>query len=208
MTLHEEVLAERQKGALESLGPVARSRGFYLAGGVALGLRLGHRRSVDLDWFAEQPVGDPVVLAELIRRSGVDFVTGSVEAGTLRGSVNGVPVSMIEYLYPTLQPPDDRQEIPCRIASPEDLACMKLSAIVHRGARKDFVDIYALGVCGLPPGRAVDLYRRKYGTQDTGHVVYALSYFDDAERQPMPEMLWAVEWPEIVAKIRGWVERL
>ncbi len=63
MRFHVEVLAPAQRRVLGRLGPVLTARGYYLAGGTALALHLGHRRSVDLDWFTPEPLGDPLGLA-------------------------------------------------------------------------------------------------------------------------------------------------
>ena len=87
------------------------------------------------------------------------------------------------------------------MASLDDLAAMKLSAIAQRGSRKDFVDIYALAEKHAPLRQLLDCYARKFSIRDTGHVLYALSYFDDAEREPMPKMLWRLSWQEIKRRI-------
>jgi hypothetical protein len=49
------------------------------------------------------------------------------------------------------------------------------------------------------------LYRRKYAVQDIGHVLYGLTFFDDAERARMPRMLWAIDWKTIKKTIQAWV---
>jgi predicted nucleotidyltransferase component of viral defense system len=94
----------------------------------------------------------------------------------------------------------------CSLASLEDLACMKLSAISQRGARKDFCDIFALGVKQFELKEMLEFYRRKFKIQDVGHVLYGLTYFDDAENERMPRMLWDVKWREIKETIKGWVK--
>jgi hypothetical protein len=119
---------------------------FYLGGGTALAIHLGHRRSVDFDWFTQEHITDPLRLAQDLNDQGIVFVTRSIERGTLHGSVSGVQVSFLEYRYPLLQPLVAWPMFGCTLASPEDLACMKLSALAQRGAKKDFIDIYALGI--------------------------------------------------------------
>lgn len=60
----------------------------------------------------------------------------------------------------------------------------------------------------LAGGTAVALHighRRKFSVADPGHLLFALAYFDDAEKDPMPPMLWPVGWPEIKKAIRAWV---
>ena len=144
MIWHHEVLPIKQQRVLAELGPKAALYGFYLAGGTAVALHLGHRGSVDLNWFAAQGLPDPQKLAQDLREQSVDFVTDKVAPGTLHGSIHGVRVSFLGYRYPllaALRPWRDGT----RVASQADLSAMKLAAVAQRGAKKDFLDIYALG---------------------------------------------------------------
>lgn len=83
---------------------------------------------------------------------------------------------------------------------------MKLSAVAQRGARKDFLDVYAIGRHGLRLRQMIGLYQEKYGIRDVGHVLAGLSYTDDAEREPMPVMLVPVDWNEVKTMLRSWVK--
>lgn len=206
MTLHLNAIGEEQKVALRELGPVATERSFYLAGGTAVALQLGHRRSVDLDWFTEESLSDPMHWAQELRDAGVAFTTRSVDTGTLHGSVRGIRVSFLEYRYPLLQSRVSWDEVQTELAALDDLACMKLSAIAQRGAKKDFVDLYALVRDHRPLPALIEQYRKKYSTDDTAHLLYALAYFDDADAERMPVLLWDVDWPTIKQSIRTWVE--
>ncbi len=123
--------------------------------------------------------------------------------GTLYGTVERVPVSFLQYPYARLRPLGRARGF--RIASLDDLACMKLSAIVDRGSRKDFVDIFALCREHRPLPDLLALYAKRFATADPGHVMVALSYFVDAEQGPMPRMLWDVEWEAMKASIIGWI---
>jgi hypothetical protein len=205
MTFHGEVLSERQRQALRPLGPKAAADGFYLAGGTAIALNLGHRRSVDLDWFLEGAIPDPLRLAAEIRDAGIPFLTGQISRGTLYGTVQGVRVSFLEFRYRMLDPLVIWPDFGCRLAGLRDLACMKLSAITQRGSRKDFIDLYALGSSGFSLPDMLDWYRTKFDAEDIGHVLYALAYFDDADAERMPRMVWKAGWKEIKRTIAGWV---
>ncbi|HEX9943724.1 MAG TPA: nucleotidyl transferase AbiEii/AbiGii toxin family protein [Thermoanaerobaculia bacterium] len=205
MSLHPEVLTERQRKALRLLGPQSAADGFYLAGGTALALHLGHRRSVDFDWFLEGQLPAPLRLAREIQDRGIPFVTGQVERGTLYGTVHGVRVSFLEFRYRMLDPLVPWPDFGCRLAGLRDLACMKLSAITQRGSKKDFIDLYALGHSGFSLPDMLEWYRAKFEVEDIGHVLYALAYFDDADGERMPRMVWKAEWKEIKRTITGWV---
>jgi hypothetical protein len=208
MSFRAEILTERQRKALRLLGPRTAPDGFYLAGGTAIALHLGHRRSVDFDWFRADPLAEPLQLALEIRHAGIPFLTGQVARSTLYGTVYGVRVSFFEFRYPMLDPFLPWPEYGCQLAGLRDLACMKLSAITQRGSKKDFVDLYALGRNGFRLAEMLDWYRRKFEVEDISHVLYALVYFDDADPQPKPKMLWKADWKEIKKTITGWVRGL
>lgn len=191
---------------LDRLGRVASERGFYLAGGTALALRLGHRRSADFDWFCAEAVGDVFRLARTLQEAAPLRVEAT-ERGTLHARVFKVRVSFIEYRYPLLRPTTAWRDEGVNLASLEDLASMKLAAIAQRGSRKDFVDVFALGR-HISLARALRHFSKKYGTRDVGHVLYALTYFDDAEREPMPRMLRPWEWTDIKREIQRQVRAL
>ena len=139
MTFHLETISDEQRDAARLLAPVLNDRQIYLAGGTSVALQLGHRRSVDLDWFSDLPIDDPMALAGDIKSAQVPFETKSVGRGTLHGQVLGVETSILEFKYPLLRPPLVCSDLNCHLASPLDLAAMKLVAIAQRGLKKDFL---------------------------------------------------------------------
>lgn len=205
MSVHEEILTERQREALRLLGSKTAERDFYLAGGTAIALHLGHRRSVDFDWFLSDRIEDPLRLSAELQEEGVPFETGQIDKGTLYGSVLGVRVSFLEFRYPMLDSLVSWPDYGCRLAGYRDLACMKLSAIAQRGSRKDFVDLYALGQSGCSLPEMLAWYREKFNVQDIAHLLYALAYFDDAEAEQMPDMIWQAAWKQIKETVSTWV---
>jgi nucleotidyltransferase AbiEii toxin of type IV toxin-antitoxin system len=197
MSMYAEVMPPAQQQILRKLGPIATEAGFYLGGGTAVAIRLGHRRSVDLDWFTSGGFSDPLELAATLRSPHLSLKVDSVDRGTLHAQSSGVRLSFLEYRYALLSPPTNWADFGCDLASLEDLVSMKLSAIAGRGSRKDFVDLYALLSTGLTLVEMLDLYQQKFSTGDIGHMVMSLTYFDDAEEEEMPTMLWEVEWGEV-----------
>lgn len=201
-------MSPAQRSALRRLaghGPLSR---FYLGGGTAVALHLGHRRSLDLDWFTEQPLTDPLGLAQELRSAGIDFRTGAVDRGTLHGTLSRVPCSFFEYRYPLVSSLVFWDECACSVASLDDLACMKLAAVAQRGSKKDFVDVYALGLRHAALPSLLSLYRQKFSIEDIGHVLYGLTYFDDADRERTPRMLWEVDWPTVKVTLQRWAREV
>jgi hypothetical protein len=204
---HLEVLAAAQAAVLLRMGTSMARDGFYLAGGTAVALHLGHRRSVDLDWFTASAVADPLAQAARMRGEGLALQDVETERGTLHAQVDGVRVSLIEYRYPLLRETEPLGDTGARVAALDDLGAMKLAAVAQRGTRRDFVDVHALAK-RFPLADLLDFYRRKYGVTDVTHVLYGLSYFDDAESEQMPDMLAPADWAAIKRDIRAWIRAL
>ena len=208
MKFHQEGLKEKQIRVLHHAGKSLHKRGIYLGGGTALAIYYGHRLSVDLDWFLSTAMGDAFQLAESLRREGLNFVTSQTGPGTLHGKILGVRVSFLEYRYPMLGPLTFWKKMNCSLASLDDLACMKLSTIAQCGQRKDFCDIYFLGTKHRPLREMLDLYRQKFRVKDISPILYGLSYFDDAESEPMPRMLLKIQWKTIKKTLQQWTKEL
>jgi hypothetical protein len=206
MKFHEEILGARQRKVLQETAAGLRGQDFYLGGGTALALWLGHRRSVDFDWFTSAPFADPLALARDLRATGLPFRTESVARATLDGRCRGVRLSFFAYPYKLLESPRRWPKYGCRLASLDDLAAMKLTAIAQRGGKKDFIDIYALAVRHRSLGDLLRLYQRKFQVQSLSHLLASLVFFDDADRERMPSLLWRLRWATIKKALRQWVK--
>jgi hypothetical protein len=159
-------------------------------------LRIAHRRSVDLDLFRETDFDSEQLLREL-EAEGLDVRNPRAEPGTLSFELEGVPASLMRFQYPVLLPPDSGPGVP--VASLEDIAAMKVEAISSRGARKDFVDLYAICRNGLGLQGALDAFSRRFASAnlDIFHRIKALTFFEDAEREPELVMLQPLDWSEV-----------
>ena len=208
MIFHPEVLSDSQGAILPSLGAFARAHGFYLGGGTAVALHLGHRKSVDFDWFARGEIADPLVLAGQARDQGLSVENTQIAPGTLHASVGGVRVSFFEYPYAEIGKPASWGESSVDVASLDDLACMKLAAIAQRGSRKDFIDLYFIALEHRPIAEIVTLYQRKYDTQDVVPVLMGLGYFEDADEEPSPVMIREAPWDQIKRELEKWQRSL
>jgi len=158
---------------------------FALVGGTNLALRIGHRKSIDLDLFTCEPFDPQLLAASLpIRFPHTEVV--SMSDIMLFVYIEDIKTDMVALPYPWLESFDIVQDI--RFASMADLAAMKLSAIARRGVKKDFWDIAAL-LDYFSLEVMLDFYRAKYQSHDIFHLLRSLVYFADAEAQREPEPL-------------------
>ncbi len=205
--MFREILTEPQQAVLGLLSRIPEVRSFYLAGGTALALFLGHRRSGDFDFFRANEFAPQDLLTPLRNTGEIQVLQEA--AGTLTVTLRGVPTSFFHYAYPLLRP---LRESPWGIAlsDPDDIAAMKLSALAGRGSRRDFVDLYFYARDVAPLQSAMERFREKYrGIRvDPYHLLRSLTFFDDAEAEAMPDLLIWVTWDEIKAFFRAEATRL
>lgn len=196
-------LSAAQARALARLSRARVLEGVYLAGGVGIALHLGHRQSIDLDFFSLRPDLDIEALADQMRLVGATTI--ELTDVTLSVRVGSVPVDIVRYPYRPLGRLEQGPEH-VRLASLRDLAVMKLAAIARRGVRRDFWDLYEIVISGATTLRRIlSDYSRKYGVSrsDAYHVLRALTWFEDAERdRVMPRGMTSRKWLEI----RAWFE--
>jgi len=190
----------------EMLAPLVITEGFYLAGDTAVALYYGHRRSVDLDWFRATPF-EPMALNAQLAVQGVALMASTVAEGTLIGQIGRTKVSLFAYPYPLVAPLIVWEPYAARLASREDLICMKLAAIQQRGLKRDFIDLYCL-LQDIPLERAVALYTQKYGALAGGSLVYALTYFADADAEPTPRLRIPLAWRTVKAFLTDQARRV
>lgn len=203
--MHPETIHPDASACLAALVERGVIKPFYLAGGTGLALHLGHRRSVDLDFFNQRAFGVSTVIAG-VRRVG-RFTLDERDAGTLHGRLNDTRVTFLHYPYPLLFRPRVFHGV--RIADPRDIGCMKLDAIATRSTKKDFIDLFVLlRTISLP--NLLRFFERKYRSVDynLAHVLKSLVYFTDARRDPMPEMLTPFSWDELERTIEREVRAL
>ena len=159
--IHTDVLSEGQKRVLPQLAKALVNTDFYLAGGTGLALQVGHRSSIDFDWFIPK-LGDPEALFRLLKSMGIVFEIQSIGFETVYLTIENIQMSFIGYDYPLLQAKIRWSEPGIHIAGIDDIACMKLSAIASRGYRKDFVDLHYMIKHFLRLDDYLQLYMKKY----------------------------------------------
>lgn len=114
---------------------------YYLAGGTALALLLGHRESVDLDYFLPKHI-DTEKLKQRLLELFPEAVFTYEDIDTLWCQIDGVKISFITRLAALVEPLRDEDEF--RLASVSDLVVMKLNAVCGRNEYKDYYDLALL----------------------------------------------------------------
>jgi len=170
-------------------------KGFYLAGGTALALHVGHRKSVDLDFLNMGKFDEDKISLYLTQLGGNISI---VEEGTIHAFVRGVKISFLHYPYPLLRAPHFHQAID--IAGIEDIACMKIIAISQRAEKKDFFDLYEI-LHLFAPSEIGAMMLEKYGRRRINyiHILKSFFYFDEAEKSFEPVSLKGVSWEKVKA---------
>ncbi|NDV83807.1 nucleotidyl transferase AbiEii/AbiGii toxin family protein [Bacteroides sp. 51] len=165
-----------------------------LVGGTALALQIGHRKSIDIDLFGGV-TADPDTLVEELSTIG-DLKILKNFSNIRIFLLDDVKVDIVNYRYPWLMNAIYDDDV--TMASLEDICAMKLAAVTGRGTKKDFVDIYFL-LQRYSLEQMLSYYLSKYADGSDFTVLKSLSYFDDAEIEPMPYMLENVSW-EVIKK--------
>ncbi|RME39198.1 MAG: hypothetical protein D6793_01445, partial [Thermoflexia bacterium] len=180
---------------------------FYLAGGSAVALHLGHRISVDLDFFTPQEEYAQEPLIQELARVG-RLTIRQQRPGTLNAILEGTPVSFFAYPYPMLEEFQSLWGV--RIAGVLDLALMKLAAIGQRGRKRDFIDLYFICQHGYPLDDLLARMPKKFPGVEypSYHLLRALAYFQDAEEDEMPGMLVPCRWGQVKRFFQEEVRRL
>lgn len=194
------------KKALAVLGKSHLLDNSYLAGGTACALQIGHRISVDLDFFTTKEF-DAKELIRSLKEVG-NFKTEERSWGTILGILEGVKFSIFVYKYPVLFPFQHIYGI--NILDLRDIAAMKIDAISTRGIRRDFIDLYFICQKGISLREILSFYDRKYGTLASNiiHIQKSLVYFIDAEVTAMPKMLKKVSWGDIKKYFENEIRKL
>ena len=193
----EKVLPKEAKRSLALLGESGVLKDAYLAGGTALALQLGHRMSVDFDFFSRKEFEERSFVEQITALS-VGFKPEKIDWRTVRGYVGKTKFSLFFYDYPLIARPKDYLHI--SIADIKDIAPMKLLAISDRGLKRDFIDLYFIAVVDkiLTLEEIFRLYDLKFKKlqQNKSHILKSLSYFEMTD-QPMPKMLRGIDWREV-----------
>ncbi len=192
--IYFSILSSRQIKLLKKL-EFLKERSFYLAGGTALALQIGHRTSLDFDFYTEKEF-DSRKLREEFDKRFKEVQEIYIAEDTLGLSVDGIGVSFFRYSYPLIKPLREAEGI--FLASIEDIAAMKILAISQRGRKRDFIDIFFL-IKEFSLKQIIEFIKEKYPMFNIYVGLQGLTYFKDADEDPEKSrcrLLKKVRWGE------------
>lgn len=177
---------------------------FYLCGGTALALQIGHRLSYDLDIFSDSSIDNNEIIDFLTPLHPFQLLNQSRNILSL--NIRNIKVDFVKYPYKLIYPLYYKDNL--RIASIRDIAAMKLAAITNRGRKRDFIDMFFI-FKKFPLKETLDFYGQKFPDGNQWLVLKSLTYFADAEEDIMPVLLKKkIEWNKVKDYISKEVKKI
>ncbi|HTG31970.1 MAG TPA: nucleotidyl transferase AbiEii/AbiGii toxin family protein [Thermoanaerobaculia bacterium] len=209
---HPESLSPRAQELIPRLAARPWSEELYLAGSAALALYTGHRPVTDLDLMSNAnrlaSADRRDLLAELLAADPSTAVETARDGYlSTRLASGAVGLRLFYYPYPLVQPFEEIAGL--AVASAADLGLMKLGAIISRGSRRDFVDLYLL--CRrLPLATLLDLAEDKFGhVRDFPlQALKGLADLSEIKGEPMPRLAMPLDWSAVEDWLRGEVREM
>ena len=206
--LHQNAVPSATLGLLKKLSALSQLELFGLGGGTNLALRLGHRLSVDLDFFINSPF-DTSSVFQLITKKYSSAELLFEKNQTMLFSIDDIKVDFVLYPFPWLQPFDKIDGI--RLLSINDIIPMKLQAASNRNAKKDYWDIVIL-LKQYSLDEMLKIFKTKFPQIDTGFIIHSLTDFEKADTELNPDTYIDITWDEIklqlVNEVRKYTEGL
>ena len=197
--LHKETVSAETLDLIQRLMAEEELSGFRLVGGTALALMLGHRLSIDIDLFSDHPFNAADVADKLLAQYQINNL--ETDLNTFTCFIEDVKVDCMAHRYPWIGPEVSLEGV--RMASIEDIAAMKLNAIVINGSRwKDFADVYEL-LEHRSLSQMLNYYEMKYPNVNQVTAFKSLVYHKDVKQtQDLKLLNKQVQWSDIVKRLK------
>lgn len=201
--LHKETVKGSTFSLLKDLISDPVLKDFNLAGGTALALYIGHRKSIDLDLFTTRPFSASEITEHLVR--SYNFKSSYSKGNTIKGYINDVKIDCIAHQYPHLKTPLHSEGI--RLYSMEDIVAMKLAAIADNGSRlKDFVDIACLST-KFTLNEMVEHFQTKYPNSNPIFALKGIQYHNDIQFNEDVQIINGyMEWDSFKSRINEMID--
>ena len=180
--LHLTTVDKATYGLLQQLSSIdIISSKFALAGGTSLALQIGHRQSIDLDFFSPTAFNVKELEITLAGNPSINFKFINSNSRMLFCYINNIKCDFVNEPATLINPFFYYDQV--RYFSVEDIAAMKMHSICGRGKKKDFFDIYAL--LELYTWKdLINSFKKKYGEDQLYFLWRSIIYFEDANEDP------------------------
>lgn len=196
--LRKETVSSDCLNLLHDLMTLPELQTFRLAGGTALSLQYGHRKSIDLDIFTDRSF-DLAELEIALRQRYPTFIKDFSNRLGFYSYINNVKTDFVNWSVPFIRPVIELENI--RLASPEEIAAMKMETITGRQMKKDYYDIYEL-LKYYSLSQLFDFYKERYPYNNPKAPFEFLVAAHLADESPEPEMLYANDWDSVKSVIK------
>jgi len=194
--LHYRTINSKTLELLKKIQKIEIFNNLFLVGGTSLALQIGHRISIDLDFFGELNTDRQTIISKLNKIGKVKTLSFTKNINIF--TIDDIKVDIVNYNYPWLNNCINSDNI--RLAHKSDIAAMKISAITGRGSMKDFIDLFYL-LKQFSLKEILGFYEQKYSDASIFLAIKSLTYFDDADKDIMPKMFDEINWESIKDEI-------
>lgn len=205
--MHWEILDNKRINMLQKIAEQVDIGEYYMAGGTALSLQMGLRKSVDFDFFVPHDFNSDDLYSQLCEISPDSIAAVNINSrGTCDVVMDSVQVSFFKYPYETLyEYVNDTSAPKLNLAAVADIATMKAIAIGSRGAKKDFFDLYEIFEKTTYTTKQLveDLYKKYGENRNLSYIGMGLNYFEEAEQELLPETFVKYDWEAIKTSFGG-----
>jgi hypothetical protein len=205
--LKKETLPKHSFKLLQEIASIKTFEEFYLAGGTALALQIGHRESIDLDFFTGKEFKTAILSKFPTTYQVVSLNDNSIELIAER-----TKVFFFYFAFPLYKDLINVEGI--RFADPVDIGLMKLLALQGRTTRKDIIDLYFIDKEIMPLEELLQLFEKHYPSEsfNSYNSLKTILSTSTLENQPMPKMMKEVNWDEclelVTRKVTGHIKNL
>ena len=200
--LHLTTVSKTLLNIIQTISQKEEFSAFRLVGGTALSLYLGHRVSIDADFFTEKPFDKKLIEIELRKIFPNIEKIGETTYG-FTWLYDNVKIDLYDWNVPFINPPFEEHSM--RLASIEDIGAYKLEAVVGRKTEKDFRDLAEL-LNHFSFAQLLDFYKKKYPYSEIKIVLEHLALFNQVPEESDIELLKAISWTEIKQLVSDKIE--
>jgi hypothetical protein len=196
--MFKKVLPESAHELLSFISEDEDFKDFYLAGGTALALQIGHRESIDLDFFSNKPFDISII--ESLKK--YNLITNILRNNSVELIINDTKVSFLFWAFPVTQNfiIDDG----VKLLNPIDIGLFKLLALQGRQTKKDIIDLYFIDQKIIDIEELLNTFESNYPKESFNIFDSIKQLFNDEliELSPMPKMFEDVNFEEMKEHIK------